>query len=274
MRLVESSDTQNCIPNDVLVLIRHGIDIPILSQDLNQPLTEETKPDIRTLSKQLIRFCGRIGTARIVLRHSNRLRAIQTASIIAEELFTIDMPTETMETAGVREIYQGDFIIRDHVTGTEYKPLVDAWNAWQKKLDACELLYRFGDPLADSSGSAEFPELIGWFKRFGEHQGDFSLRLYRMLKEVFEKSDDDLQVIIGHQASCSRIQKIISAASCLNNANEFKPGEFVKFLEKKGSRVTINPANGVALRKPDQNLIVSVLEKEIKYLESTIWGTL
>ena len=268
MRLIESLNTRDCIPSDVLVLIRHGIDAPVLSQDLNQPLIEETKPDIRILGKHLIRFCGRIGADRIVLRHSNRLRAIQTASIIAEELFAIDMPTEIMETAGVREIYQGDFIIKDYVIGMEYKPLVDAWNAWQKKLNACELLYRFGDPLTDNSGKAEFPELVGWFKEFGEHQGDFSLRLYRMLKDVFEEPGDGLQVIVGHQASCSRMQRIISAALGLNNADDFKPGEFVKFLEKKGSRITIDPARGVALRKPDRDLIVSVLEKEIKYLES------
>jgi broad specificity phosphatase PhoE len=237
---------------------------------LNQPLIEETKPDIMTLSKQMIRLCGRIRADRIVLRHSNRLRAIQTASIIAEELFAVDMPIEIVETAGVQEIYQGDFIIKDHVTGTEYKPLVDAWNAWQKKLNACELLYRFGDPLVDNSEKAEFPELVGWFKGFGEHQGDFSLRLYYMLKEVFEVSSNDLQVIVGHQASCSRIQRIISAVLGLNSANDFKPGDFVKFLEKKGSRITIDPACGVVVRKPDQGLIVSVLEKEIKYLESIV----
>jgi|GEM_PF-5451433 len=270
MRLIESASIRDCIPKDVLVLVRHGIDVPILSQDLNQPLIEETKPDIRTLSKQLIKFCGHVGNTRICLWHSNRLRAIQTASIIAEELFAIDMPTEIVETAGVREIYQGDFIIKDHITGNEYKPLVDAWNSWQKKLDACELLYRFGDPLMDKSGVAEFPELVGWFRQFGEHQGDFSLRLYRMMKEVFEKQGDDLQIIVGHQASCSRMQRIISAASSLKSVDDFRPGEFVKFLEKKGSRVTINPACGVALRKPDQQLVVSVLKREIEYLESIV----
>jgi hypothetical protein len=56
----------------------------------------------------------------------------------------------------------------------------------------------------------------------------------------------------------------------LKSADDFKPGEFVKFLEKKGSRVTIDPACGVVLRKPDQNLIVSILEKEIKYLEGIV----
>jgi broad specificity phosphatase PhoE len=270
MRLIESSGVRDCIPSEVLVLIRHGIDVPILSQDLNQPLIEGTKPAIMTLSKQLIRFCGRIKVDRIILRHSNRLRTIQTASIIAEELFAIDMPTKIVATAGVQEIYQGDFIIKGHVIGSEYKPLVEAWNAWQNKLDACELLYRFGDPLINSSGKAEFPELVGWFKGFGEHQGDFSIRLYRMLKEVFEDRGDDLQVIVGHQASCSRIQRIISASSNLRSVDDFEPGDFVRFVEKKGSRITIDPASGIVLKKPDKELIISVLEKEIKYLETII----
>jgi len=270
MRIIESSINQDCTPSNVLVLIRHGIDVPALSQDLDQPLIEETKPDIRILSKQLIRLCGFIGTDRVVIRHSNRLRAVQTASIIAEELFAIDMPIEIIESAGVREIYQGEFMIKDHIDGIEYKPLVDAWSAWKEKLDECELLYRFGDPLTDNFGKAQFPALVGWFNKFGENQGNFSLRLYSMLKAVFEESGDDLQVIVGHQASCSRIQRIINAVSKLKNVSDFRPGEFVKFLEKKGSRVTINPACGVVLRKSNQDLTVSVLEKEIKYLKSII----
>lgn len=270
MRLIESLDRRNCVPTDVLVLVRHGVDVPILTQDLNQPLLEETKKDVTTLGGQLVEFCRSIGTTRVVMRHSNRLRAIQTASILAEEMFAAQMPTEMLETAGVREVYQGRFIIRDHVTGTEYKPLVDAWSAWQKKLNACELGYRFGDPLVDGSGRAEFPELRGWFHEFGEHQGDFSLRLYQMMRETFEESTQGLQIIVGHQASCSRIQRIISAALQLGSADDFKPGEFVKFLEKKGSRATIDAACGIVLKKLDRNLMVSILEKEINYLKDLV----
>jgi broad specificity phosphatase PhoE len=272
MRLTNILKAQKCIPSDVLVLIRHGIDDPVLTQQLNQPLIEQTKPDIRTLSKQVIELCRRIGTNSIILRHSNRLRAIETADIIAKELLTTNLSTKIIETEGVREIHQGDFIIRGHITGTEYKPLVNAWKAWQKKLDECELLYHFGDPHPDKFGIIEFPELVGWFNTFGENQADFSLRLYRTLREVFAESrnDDCLQVIVGHQASCSRMQRIISASSQLSSAGDFEPGHFVRFHEKKGSRVTIDPACGVALRKPDRDLMVSVLEREIKYLEGII----
>ncbi|MEK9178008.1 MAG: phosphoglycerate mutase family protein [Patescibacteria group bacterium] len=269
MRLIEN-DTNGCSSGQVLVLIRHGVDVSVLSKDLNQPLTEGTKPDIRTLAKQVIKFCGKTRTKTTRIWHSNRLRAIQTASIIAEEFFSADIPTEMSETVGVREIYQGDFVIKNHTHGNDYKPLVDAWQAWQAKLDASELLYRFGNPNIGESGKAEYPELEGWFEKFGEHQADFSLRVYSFLKEMLECGGDDLHIVIGHQASCSRIQRIMSAAITIANAHDFQSGEFVKFLEKKGTRITIEPASGVVIKKPERSLITSILKKEINYLESIV----
>lgn len=271
MRLIEHPNLADFSSGQLLVLIRHGVDVPTLSQDLNQPLIEETKPDIRTLSKQLIRFCGRIGASKTIIHHSNRLRAIQTTDIVAEELFAANLSTVIHETSGVREIYQGNFrITEDHVHGTDYKPLQDAWIAWQQKLDACELLYRFGDPITDDLGKSQYPDLVGWFEQFGEHQADFSLRLYRLLRDVFEHEETELQIIVGHQASCSRIQRILSAASRLRSAGQFDPGEFVRVLEKSGDRRTIDPACGVVVEKPTRALIMEVLEKEIAFLEKIV----
>lgn len=270
MRLIENQDTRGCSPGEVMILVRHGIDVAVLSRDLNQPLTEDTKSDVRTLGKQVVRFCRKINVRQIQVRHSNRLRAIQTSAITAEEFFGAGIPTDIFETAGVREIYQGDFVIENHIHEREYKPLVDAWSVWQQKLNACELLYRFGDPIMGVDGKAEHPELVGWFKKFGEHQGEFSLRLYLLLKEVFEEAGDSLQIIVGHQASCSRIQRVINATSKLSSTDEFKPGDFVKFLEKSGLRTATEPACGIVLKKPDRNLIIAVLQKEIDYLRSII----
>jgi len=270
MRLIENENTRGCSPSEMIILVRHGVDVSALSQDLNQPLVEETKSDVRTLGKQMIRFCGKVGVTRVRIGHSNRLRAIQTAAITAEEFFAAHIPTEMYETAGVREIYQGEFIIKDSVCGAVYKPLSDAWSVWQQKLDECELLYRFGDPSFDGGGKARYPELVGRFTKFGEHQGEFSLRLYLLLEELFRKTDSDLQVIVGHQASCSRIQRIFSAASKLKSAEDVAPGQFVRFLEKAGARKTIEPACGIVVKKPDRNLILTVLRMEIEFLKSIV----
>lgn len=271
MRLIENRGTSGYSPSDLIVLVRHGVDVPVLSQDLNQPLIEDTKPDIRILGEQIIRFCEKIGVKKVRIEHSNRLRVIQTVAIVAEEFFSAGIITEMYEATGVREIYQGDFIINDHVQGNGYKPLLDAWKIWQQKLNACELLYRFGDPVIDIiSGKAEYPELIGWFNRFGEHQGDFSLRLYTLLEELFDRTSNDLQIIVGHQASCSRIQRIISATNQLRSIEDFAPGQFVRFLEKGGSRVAIKHACGIVIKKPNRDLILKVLQKEMKYIKSII----
>ncbi len=267
MRLVKGFHAQECSLNDALLLVRHGADVLTLAHGLNQPLTEKTKPDIRILATQIIRHCGKIGVNGIRILYSNRLRAIQTATILAEELFAAEIATQMCETEKLREVYQGEFTIVNHLDGEEYKPLMDAWRAWQCELDACELLYRFGDPSIGLDGIPKYPELVGWFKEFGEHQKEFSLRLYLMIKEIFEyPADGNLCMVVGHQATCSRIQRIISAVSTLTSANDFAPGELVRFLEKKGSRESIDHASGIIIRRPDRGLMLQALEKEIRYL--------
>jgi len=271
MRLINNLDIQAFHPEEVLVLIRHGVDVSVLDNNLNQPLTEQTKPDIRLLGKQLIWLCESLGVTNICLRHSNRLRAIQTTAIIAEEFFDANLLVEMVETIGVREIYQGDFVVRNHAHGTDYRPLVDAWDAWQAKLNACELCYRFGDPVSLQNGGYEFPELVGWFNKFGENQGEFSLRLYQTLFDTLSSDPNKLQVLVGHQASCSRIQRILSSTSKLSNKSAFEAGEFVRFIEKSGTRISIDHACGVVVKKPRRDLILSVLEKEINFLNSNTW---
>ncbi|MFZ2620956.1 MAG: hypothetical protein WAX85_02450 [Minisyncoccia bacterium] len=270
MRLIEKLDTCRCSPDEVVVLVRHGVDLPVLSKELNQPLTEETKSDIRILGGEMIELCGRLAVKNVYICHSNRLRAIQTGIIMTEAFHSANIPVEIVEAVGIREIYQGDFLIKDHSQGSEYKPLVDAWRVWQRKLDESELLYRFGDPILDEDGKAQHPELTGWFKEFGEHQGEFSLRLYLLLKEMFDDNKEHLQIIIGHQASSSRIQRIFDAVSKIQSPDEFVPGEFVRFIEKRGSRIPIDPACGVVLKKPDRGLVTRVLQKEIDYLKSIV----
>lgn len=271
MKLVKTFGTSDCSSKDTIVLVRHGVDDPTLSKDLNQPLVEETKPDIKLLANKLIRFVGSIDVNEVNMYHSNRLRAIQTASIIAEQLFSADINTHLQESVGIREIYQGDFIIaEDHVHGNDYQPLVDAWVVWQQKLDDCELEYRFGDPLCNPSGSPTYPELVGWFNSFGENQAEFSLRLYRLLFDIFKNESPLLDVVIGHQASCSRIQRILNSVSKLTTPSEFEAGEFVRFLEKKGNRLTVEPASGVVIRKPEREITLDVLQKEIGFLETIV----
>ncbi|HEY0908004.1 MAG TPA: histidine phosphatase family protein [Candidatus Paceibacterota bacterium] len=266
MQLIENPDVLGKGPEDVLVLVRHGIDVSELSQELNQPLTEETKPDIRNLAVQIIGYCGTTGIMKVRLSYSNRLRTIQTASIIAQELFGSGISVEMKETDMLREVRQGKFLIKDHREGTEYKPLVNAWKAWQKELDDSEMLYRFGDPKMDPKGVPKYPDIAGWFSEFGEHQGDFSLRIYRFLSQIYSDTGPHLNIAVAHQATCSRIQRISSSISVFEDAHAHDPGYFVRYLEKRGSRQPIGFASGIVISKPPKSRSALVLQKEISYL--------
>lgn len=270
MRLQVDPIVYGLSPERVIVLTRHGVDVPHLTQELNQPLTEETKPDIVTLGREIVQLAQRLKVEAIDLRHSTRLRGIQTATILAEEFFKASIPTDIQESPGIREIYQGEFLIKNYCGSGEYRPLVDAWTAWQERLNQNELLYRFGEPGITGEGREEYPHLKPWFTKFGENQAEFSWRLYSFLREILADHSSKLCVVVAHQASCSRMQRIFNALSRLQSTDEFTPGDFVRNLEKQGDRVTINPASGTALRKPDWELGLAVIDKELSYLKSIL----
>ncbi len=278
MRLIENSEVKGCPTSELAILVRHGIDVPTLSVELNQPLIEETKPNIRLLATEIIDKYKKADVEEFHIQSSNRLRAIQTSNILVEEFAAANIPTLISETVGLRELYQGTFVIAENlIRGTEYLPFLDAWKVWQQKLDLQKqkldtgaILYRFGDPAIDINGDMAHPELSGWFKEFGENQGEFSLRLYLFLLKTFKSTSNSLEIIVAHQSSCSRIQRIFSAASRLTGPNEFKAGDFVKSLEKRGSHVKIEPASGVIVKKPNRAVITSILEKEIEFLRSIV----
>lgn len=270
MRLMINRDVRGLAWQDLLILCRHGVDDNTLTVELNQPLIEETKEDIVVLGDEISEFGLDIGIPSFGIDSSNRLRAIQTADILADQIRKAEIEVVLSESDRIREIKQGDFIIKDHVDGEDYQPLLDAWSVWQQKLDDCELLYRFGDPLIDSMGGARYPELVGWFNEFGENQQEFSIRLYLYLLDLISGPVERFPVVVCHQATCSRIQRILSAISRIESAGVFDPGQFVKYLEKEGSRYTINPACGVVLSRPSRELSVAVLQKEIDYLSNQI----
>jgi broad specificity phosphatase PhoE len=268
MRLLADPSIWALSQRDIIVLTRHGVDIPHLTQELNQPLSDETKPDIRVLGNEIVQVCRQLHTKAICIHHSTRLRGIQSTAILAEEFFGSGIPTQICEAPGIREVYQGEFLIRNYSGKGEYRPLVDAWTAWQEQLNKNELLYRFGDHRPTDSINCEYPTLQGWFTRYGENQAEFSIRLYSFLKKILSDPGDHLTTIVAHQASCSRIQRIFSTISRLSSVDEFKPGEFVRILEKQGERMTIDYASGIIVKCPPRELSLLILEKELQYLKS------
>ncbi|OGN15103.1 MAG: hypothetical protein A3J47_00520 [Candidatus Yanofskybacteria bacterium RIFCSPHIGHO2_02_FULL_43_22] len=260
----------NC--DDCYILARHGRDKPQLTQVLDQPLQEESLPEVRCLADEIVdlykqQLAGIFSGVRIY--HSPRLRASQTANLIFETCVTNLVDTEMVEASALREMGQGEFIIRNNVDSEDYPPLVNAWLAFRKKLSLGHLSYRFGDPILKEDGSAEYPQLLGHFTKYGESQIGFSLRLYRFLHDFLYIRDQRIPIIVAHQATASRIQRIFSVLKAVDETNLPAAGDLVCQLERRGVRASINHACGIVASRPKLNPASKIIEREIQYLEST-----
>lgn len=268
VRLLEVENNSIDRSNDFIVA-RHGKDYPCLTQTLNQPLIPEAAAEIIKLAEEIIDFYAFRGVYNgIKIYSSIRIRALQTSDILSEAFAQSGISTEIIASEEIREMHQGHFIIKDYIEGDDYSPLVNAWKVFQEKLKEGDILYRFGDPLKQSDGNVKYPALADFFAAYGENQREFSLRLYAFLKNFFSEKSTKLQLIVTHQATVSRIQRIISVLSRAFDADSFKAGDLVHRLERAGDRVSIEPACGVVILKPDIGLSVKILEKELVYLNN------
>lgn len=231
---------------------------------------DEAIPDIKQLSNEVIDFYNQRLEVfdGITIYHSPKLRASQTAAVVAEVCVLNQVNAELVEIPALREMRQGRFVIKNNIDGEDYPPLMNAWLAFREKLDRGNLFYRFGDPLIRPSGNVEYPQLLGLFTEYGENQKEFSLRLYAFLRDYLSAKDKKLHIIIAHQATSSRIQRIFNVLTTVPMLNLLKAGDFVSWTERDGVRISIDPACGVVIPKPSANLAVGILEREITYLES------
>lgn len=266
MRLIRLEE--HCYVNaDYFVVLRHGKDCSRLMQSLDQPLVVETIIDIVQLAletadlyRQASKFNG------IKIYSSPRIRALQTADVLQTVFANNSIASTVVKVEGLREMGQGHFIIKGHIEGTDYVPLVDAWKAFQERLSKGDILYRFGDPLRQTDSVFKYPAFADLFNTFGENQLEFSLRLYPFLKHFLSEKTQELQIIVAHQAIASRIQKIVSVLRETPAADSFEAGDLSHRLERLGKRISIELACGLVILKPYPDLSMEILEREILYL--------
>ena len=268
MRLFLDSNASLSAAGDCLVVIRHGQDGSLLTTALDEPLISETIEDVNILSRETADWFKSWSLfSGVELFYSPKLRVAATADLIAASLTQNGIAVNHNIVSEVKELYQGSFVIKkEFITDGIYFPLLKSWEAFQEELRLGNLFYRFGDPLLQADGTFKYPQLIGWFNRYGENQREFSLRLYYFLESLFSKPTNRLRIIVSHQAILSRIQRLISVCNKLVDYQTIKAGEFVTNLERTGDRLTIDYAQGVVISGINTKLVLNVVKRELDYL--------
>ncbi|MEA1929911.1 MAG: hypothetical protein U9M92_03495 [Patescibacteria group bacterium] len=247
---------------DSVLLLRHGTDLPVLRSDLNQPLDPERLCEFEELVLDTTRLCLPKKKVRII--GSSRLRARQSVAILAEAIGA-DRLAEVRESDLIREVYHGCFRVIDHQDGDKYPPLVDAWTLWAEALAEMDIDYRYGNPVRN--GETRFPLLVGIFTKFGESHREFTIRIYSFLADLinFHHSNNEVfNIVVAHQATLSRIQRVFRALSVLGGLPQ--AGELVRRIERSSGRIDIKESHGVVVRYPPRSLSVEVLRQEVDYL--------
>lgn len=250
---------------------RHGKDLPYLSQDLDQNLTEETIADVIEMADAIADYYishKEYFPEGVKIFYSAKIRAKQTAFIVKAESVKRGINVELSPSAALQEIYQGEFKIDKQVNNEVYPPLEEAWSAFAEGVRDEKLFYRFGEPQKDEIGKEKYPKLAEYFTKSGENQIEFSIRIYEFLRDFLRLPDNKMYVIVTHQAIASRIQRIINALEKISE-DQLVPGKMflIGLLEQSQERTGLGFAESVVVNPSNRGKMASLLEREVSYLK-------
>lgn len=220
-----------------LPVIRHLKDTDNLRDyEMDNPLMPSQEAEAQTIGKQLATEVLKEECRAIFLIVSPKRRAIETAGLIQRYFHNNhnNLKVSVSINDNLRELDQGQLILpHDYVSGTSFEPLPRAWEIfWDETfIKHNNPLYKFGDPVAQD-GIPEYPELLGFFERYGECYRDLALRLYTLAHE-FGKNLDRFKkikpVVITHGSPVAIFKELERIAHDIQNGkDELKTGDLMR----------------------------------------------
>jgi broad specificity phosphatase PhoE len=261
-------------PHNVLVM-RHGEDGVELTEELDQSLTLVGQEEARESAHSAAWLLRGQGYDSITIETSPKKRSVESTEIAAEAMEEVGIKVINANFRDeLREMYQGSFVISpEFFDGDLYMPLENAWQALRREISLGNIDYRFGDPAKDKDGISQYPELEDLFYEFGENQREYTLRLFTFLEKLLEtrkkQPPTQLPLIIAHQATASRTQRILGA---IEYAEDHYENESILEIEQKFEREKVEHGEFVALGDFNfkYDTAQSLIGKEIMLLEGEI----
>lgn len=191
-RLPDSPAIKKLVSEE-LVIIRHLEDKDDLSSGRDTHLVEGQADKIQTMAREIDEEVRSQGYRAIHFCTSPRKRVVETVSLVKEALLKMDKPVRVITSvhSGLIDSDHGEFILPlDYQPGDRYEPFTRAWSVYfRESFEEDNKGYRFGDPVGMPNGEFKYPELAGYFKRFGENYAEFSIRLYSAAIDLADNLD-------------------------------------------------------------------------------------
>lgn len=258
----------------------YGLDAPLVDSPENfakiSPAIEAIYQHIKQDDKKAVMFIT-----------SPRLRAKQTAEVMAEKLRSFDksLRIRFSVTENFKASEQGKFIVPpEYKPGDKREGLALAGKIFTNESHGSfvggidNIDYRFGDPILLPDGGYKYPELLPYFSELGESHRETLLRVFRLVLASSEKYKKFLQstevVLVAHGQTFHLLRGLTLLGGLIKEHEiDFKKGDSAQLLWD----IYMNSADElkvtgvympIEMELLGDDKMMRILKDEIDYLES------
>lgn len=179
------------------ILVRHSYDDHSYIDGKND--TSLTQNGIEIAKEAAKKIIYKIDSNEVIIRHSTKKRAKETAEIIGEYLSKNNIDCNYISDRGLTELFQGSF----NFDGMEHMERVDFLQSCWDDFEFCR---KNGD-LNHRFGQNKSRKII---LQFGENHSDWSVRIAKGVLNIINDLSQSYQTInITHRGAIFEIQKLI-----------------------------------------------------------------
>ncbi len=283
MEKLESEIFENKKPN--VLIMRHLDDVDDLIKYGRDGVLESGQEEtINSFAREILNEIHTDNKSAVIFVCSSRVRSLQTGDLIVEKIKSINnsIKCKVVSENKLNNIDQGKFILPNNYKQGDVFVGLDLANKifTEESLSNGNYLYHFGDPVLQKDGSYKYSELLPFFESYGENYKDFLLRIYKMIIETSKKLDKfelNTKVVVITHAQLYQILRDMSDVARMIKDKEIniQAGELPKicwelYQDRFQKGKPFYKLNHVSIEALYDTEILSLLEKEIQYLENII----
>lgn len=264
--------------------IRHFDDIDdLLNYGRDGELLPGQEEKAREIAQYLVRHAEEEKKDTIALISSSKKRGQQTADLIATEVQSLNegLEVQIFYTKALNALSQGVPILPEgYQPGDQFEGYPLAQEIFNKEAfsEPPNDLYHFGDPVQLPDGSYKYPELVPYFKTYGENNRDLMTRIYTFILELaayIEKHDTDTEIMLITHAQVYQILKNLSVIAKKIERNELSlvAGELPRACWKVYKKThnadtqTYDPRD-ISIDVLKNKNLINLIKKELQYLKA------
>ncbi len=192
------------------MLIRHGYDDhSYIDGKMDTSLTSKGIETVNNVAKSII---YKVNSDKVIIRHSIKLRAKETAEIICEFFLKNNIDCKCISEIGLTELFQGEFNFSDIEHNSKIDFLQSCWDDFEECRLSGDLNHRFGQNKNKKIILTQ-----------GENHFEWSFRIANGVLNIIKDLEQSNQSInISHRGAILEIQNIVEMINGNISFNEIE----------------------------------------------------